>query len=123
MALSTITLSARLGDNFAKETVATSTKSVVSASSLTLFGVEINNSGNSADASYVKCFDKATGAVTVGTTDPELILVATAGATVTYMFDQGISFATGLVLACVTGAGTAGTGDPSSSVVVKLIYT
>ena len=121
MALTTLTLSTRLGSNFAKETSATATKSVIATSSITLFGVEIDNTANSA-ASYLKGYDNVTGSVTVGTNNPDLILPAAASTKITYMFDQGVAFGTGLVLACVTGAGTAGTSSPASAVIIKLVY-
>ena len=123
MALSTITLSARLGDSFAKETTTTSTKSVVSTTAVVIYMIEIDNLLNTSAPMYVKCWDAATGSITVGTTAPPMILFASAASKVTYAFDQGVSFGTGLVLACVDSAGTAGTTSPSNNVIVKLIYT
>ena len=121
MALSTKTLSTRFGAKFAKETAASSTKSVVATSASTLYSIEINNTANSVN-SFVKLYDNVTGSVTVGTTDPDVILKAQASTTVTYQFDQGIAFGTGIVLACLNSAGTAGESNPSSAVIVKMNY-
>ena len=121
MALSTKTLTTRFGTKFAKETDADNTKSVVATAASTLYSVEINNAANTAN-SFVKLYDNVTGSVTVGTTDPDVILKAQASAKVTYQFDQGIAFGTGMILACLTTAGTAGTTGPTSDVAVKLVY-
>jgi len=121
MALSTKTLTTRFGTKFAKETSASSTKSVVATAASTLYAIEINNTANSVN-SFVKLYDNVTGSVTVGTTDPDVILKAQASTKVTYQFDQGIAFGTGVILACLNSAGTAGTGSPGSAVIVKLNY-
>lgn len=121
MALSTKTLTTRFGTKFAKETSASSTKSVVATAASTLYAIEINNAANSSNV-FVKLYDNVTGSVTVGTTDPDVILKAQASTKVTYQFDQGIAFGTGVILACLTTAGTAGTSSPSSAVIVKLNY-
>ena len=121
MAISTITLSTRFGTTFAKETSASATKSVITTSSTTLYGIEFDNTNNSA-YSYIKLYDNVIGSVTVGTSSPDMVAAAAASTKVTYLFDQGVSFGTGLVLACVTGAGTAGTSSPASAVIIKLVY-
>ena len=123
MALSTVTLSTRFGSTFAKETSASSTKSVITASSATVYTVEINNTANTSVDTFVKFYDAATGSVTVGTTDPDMILKAPAGKTVAYQFALGVAFGTGIVMAALNSEGTAGTSNPSSAVVVKLVYT
>jgi|TARA_R110000824_G_scaffold115788_2_gene267000 hypothetical protein len=124
MALSTVTLSTRFGSTFAKETSATATKSVIKASSGTLYTVEINNTANTAANTFVKFYDNSTGSVTVGTTGPDVVLKAPGGKTVTYQFALGIAFGTGIVMAAVSTAGTAGTSsqNPASAVIVKVVY-
>jgi hypothetical protein len=122
MAFSTVTLSTRFGSKFAKETSATSTKVVVATVASTLYSVEINNTANTSVNSFVKLYDKATGSVTIGTTAPEVILKAPAATTVTYQFDLGVAFGTGIVMAALNSAGTAGTTSPGSAVIVKLVY-
>ena len=119
MALSTVSLSTRFGANFAKETSATSTASVISSSSVTVFVVEINNTANSVNT-YVQLFNHASP--TVGTTDPHVILKAPASQKVAYQFSVGIAFGTALSVVAVTNAGTAGTSNPSSAVIVKAVY-
>ena len=121
MALTTATLSTRFGAKFAKETSASSTKGAVATSAVNLKAIEIDNTANST-AVYAKCYDNAVGSVTVGTSAPDIIAFAPASTKLTYFFDQGVAFGTGLVLACVTNKGTAGTSNPASAVVIKLIY-
>jgi len=121
MALSKTVLPGRFGANFSTETVANNSASAIAASSSTLFSVQIDNTGNSAN-SFVKLYNLAAGSTTVGSDDPFVILKAQASRKVTYHFNQGIAFSAAIALACVTTAGTAGSSSPSASVPVKLVY-
>lgn len=96
------------------------TAEVVKASSAVLYAIEIDNSANTV-ASYAK-FWNATSA-TVGTTAPDMVLKVPAGESLTVMFPGGLTFGTGLTVACTTAGGTAGTGAPANDVSLELAYT
>ena len=92
----------------------------VTAGAATIYAVQINNSANASASSYVKFYNNA--APTVGTTAPDMILMAAGGATTNYAFPKGNAvFTTALSYACVTTAGTAGTTNPTSDVVVIMV--
>lgn len=121
MATSKSTIPVVFGANSATETVANNTAAAISTVSSTLYLVEINNTLNTVN-SFVKLYNVASGSVTVGTTDPYVILRVQASTKVTYHFDQGIAFGAAITLACVNSPGTAGTTSPTASVTVEFIY-
>ena len=119
MAASVTTQNNALGAKVVEDTAATATAVTnVIGSSGTLYYVEVDNTNNSA-ASYFKVYN-ATGP-TVGTTAPDLILRAPASTREYFVFPTGIAFATAISYACVTAAGTGGTGSPSSSVTIRML--
>ena len=103
------------------------TKDAVSAAASTLYQVYVDNSANASAASYVKLWDTASGSVTVGTTAPDEIIYVAGGARVTQTYltvaAGGKAFATAITAACVTTAGTTGTTNPTSNVIVSILYT
>ena len=84
----------------------------------TVYAVTIDNAANAAKE-FVKFYNVATP--TVGTTDPDMILMITASVARTFVFKTGNNFATALSFAAVTTGGTAGTTNPVSSVLVKIL--
>ena len=90
------------------------------ASSATIFLIEIDNSANGAEIEFVKFWNSA--GPTVGTTAPEMIIQIPGGAKRSMIFLDGLVFATGLEIAAVTTAGTAGTTSPTSSLIVKVVF-
>ncbi len=86
-------------------------------SSVTLDGVLINNTRNTHKV-YVKIYDNADPSV--GTTAPDCVLVADAGATVAYTFSFGIAFSN-FSFACVQEPGTSGATNPDNDVVVSCL--
>lgn len=86
-----------------------------------LFQVKIDNTANSAK-SYVKLYDAALAAVSVGTTEPDFILPVAASSTAEYSFFPGVFFDTGLNAACVTTAGKTGSSNPTNAVIVQFLY-
>ena len=100
----------------AKDIDLQSDKQSINAAATYLFQVTIDNSANSAK-SYVKLYDNALSLVSVGTTEPDFILPVAAESTAEYSFFPGVFFDTGLVAACVTTAGKAGSSNPSSSTI------
>ena len=84
----------------------------------TLYTVDVDNTANVA-AVYVKLYDSA--APTVGTTNPDVVLLLPAGERRQYVMPEGVAFATALSFACVTAGGTPGTVSPSSPVIVRIL--
>ena len=101
----------------AEDTEASSTPRKVKDAAGTLYSVSINNTGNT-NAVYVKLYDRATAAV--GTNDPVWIFECPGSSTRVYMTPTGSAFATKLWMACVTAAGTGGTGSPGSPVILQV---
>jgi hypothetical protein len=97
----------------------------VKGSSAIVYYVYIDNTLNGAP-SYVKLYNLAGGSVTVGTTVPDMVLIAPANARITQNFfttaSPGVVFGTALSAACTTAGGTAGSTSPGSSVIVTIAY-
>ena len=84
----------------------------------TVYGIDIDNVA--AATTYFKAWNAAVP--TVGTTAPDLIIGPLAASTRrTVVISGGLSFATALSFASVTTAGTAGTTNPASDVVVEIV--
>lgn len=94
---------------------------VITSSATDVFAVVIDNSLNTA-VSYLKCWD-TTGSITIGTTNPNMILKAEAGAKVQYSFDAGVPFSAGIKAAVLTSKGKAGTTAPSNDVTITFLAT
>jgi hypothetical protein len=107
------------------DTSITSAVDAIKASSALLYWVSIDNSANVA-SSYVKLYNLASGSVTVGTTAPDEIIYVPGSSVITKLFftgaNPGVTFGTALSAACVTTGGTAGTSNPSSSVILTAAY-
>ena len=84
-----------------------------------VYGVVIDNSLNTA-ASYLKLWNQ-TGAPTIGTDAPHVILKADAATKVQYNFDTGAYFGSGIMAAVVTTAGTAGATAPSGTMTISYL--
>ena len=118
MAASLTALGAILGNKLISDTsVGTTVQDNVITGGGYIYWVIIDNTNNSA-ASYLKFWD-ATGSVTLGTTDPVVILKAPASTKLQYSFPRGIAFGSGICYACTNSAGTAGTSAPSSAVSIR----
>jgi len=96
-------------------------KAAVKASSATIYAIDVDNSAN-ASPSYLKLYNAASGSVTVGTTTPDVIIMAPANTRIDIPIPAGLVFGTALTAACLTGAGTAGTTGPTSDVTVRIVY-
>lgn len=90
----------------------------VTGASTVIYMIHVDNTLNSA-ASYLKLYNAA--APTIGTTAPDIIVMAPAASVKTLYIPEGVTFATDLSFACVTTAGTAGTTSPTSDVAVTLV--
>jgi hypothetical protein len=121
MATTQITLGYPSNTNIFAETDLEATAKAVKASSATLYYIDIENAANAAP-SYVKLWNVASGGVTVGTTAPNMIVMAPGLAHIRVPIPGGIVFDTALTAACTVEPGTAGTTNPASSVIVQLVY-
>lgn len=84
----------------------------------TLYMVEIDNTANLADAVYCKIFDSA--APTLATSDPDLILKASAAKKITYALPEPLDF-TAISLAVVKEKANSGVTSPDNDVKVRLL--
>ena len=80
--------------------------------------IEIDNSANGA-ATYFKGYDN--GAPTVGTTDPDLVIMIPASVRRTVIFIDGFDFDSAFSFAGVTTGGTGGTTSPTSDAPAEVV--
>jgi len=120
MAVTTTPLSTSVGANIVTDLASNATsESDVRAGATTVFIVDVDNTANVA-VTYVKLYDSA--GPTIGTTAPDVVLRVTGSARKSFVLDMsGVAFTTGLSFASVTAGGTAGTSNPSSSVIVRIL--
>jgi len=120
-----ITQNDHLWDAEASDSSLANSPQLIVGSTQYVYQVEVDNTANTSAASYVKLYDdNGSSSVTVGTSVPMAIVPAPAATKVAITFPYGIGtkFTNGIVWACVTTPGTAGTTSPTSAVVCKLIY-
>jgi len=122
MATTNITLGFISGAKLFTETDLENTAISVQASSTTIYEIEIDNTANAAQDNYMKFWNTA-GAVTVGTTVPDMVIEVRQGVSRSIVIPSGLVYETGLAVACVTAGGTAGTTSPGSAVVARIVYT
>lgn|SRR5574341_1518525 len=84
----------------------------------TIYAITVDNSAVAA-TTFVKFYNNASP--TVGTTDPDMILMLPASSSRTFVFRNANNFATALSYAAVTTAGTAGTTNPTATVIMNIV--
>ena len=94
----------------------TATKNLTGTTAM-VYLVVLDNTANAA-ASYLKFYNNVNP--TVGTTDPDFIIMAPSTTKLTMHIPSGIAFSTALSIACVTAGGTAGVTNPTSSVLTYI---
>jgi len=104
-----------------KDTSSANSGVAVQASSTTIYEIEIDNTANAAEDNYVKFYNTA-GAVTVGTTVPDMVIEVRQGVSRTVVIPSGLVYETGVAVATVTTGGTGGTTSPGSAVIVRIVY-
>jgi len=111
---------AHLDTTVYEDLVADTTGELVVSGTPTLFGVEVDNTANSA-ISYFKIYDKATAPTDSDL--PTFILPVAAGGIFNFQPNMGLGkkFALGIGIRCVTSAGTGGTTSPTSDVKAKIL--
>lgn len=91
----------------------------------TIYAVEIDNTVTGNALAYVKLYNVAiavgTGAVTVGTTTPDAVLMAPSSTRRVWVFRNAMVFSAGLTIAGVTTGGTGGTTNPTTDVRVSVV--
>lgn len=119
MALSVSTQVSPVGSKLVVDTDAGATaNNAVTGASGTLYMVDIDNSGNSDNAAFLKIYDNASP--TIGTTAPDLVFKVLVNQRRSFVLPDGVSF-TNLSFACVTTGGTAGTTSPTNDVTVRMV--
>src|SRR5690348_2817588 len=110
MAITQLTVATPANEIFFNDSAMGATADAVKASSAVVYYVLVDNTANGAAASYVKLYNVASGSVTVGTTVPDEVIYAPAGAKVTVPYftgaNPGKTFGTALTAACLTTGGT-----------------
>src|SRR5712664_2619962 len=106
MATTQITLGYPTTTNLFQETAIGNAALTVKNAGGTIFTVEIDNTAN-ASIVYLKLYN-TNGAVVVGTTAPDDVILAPASLKFDTFIIGGKAFASGLQVACVTTGGTAG---------------
>jgi hypothetical protein len=121
MAFTLSTRAGNTGTDVIQDISATATKQGVYSSAKTLWAVYIDNTANASTTVYLKLWNVASGSVTVGTTEPSMVIPCAGGQKRQITVDQGIAFSTALVYACVTGAATSSTASPASAVQISIL--
>tara|TARA_R100000808_G_scaffold14243_1_gene33778 strand:+ start:3997 stop:4374 length:378 start_codon:yes stop_codon:yes gene_type:complete len=93
----------------------------ISTSPRNIDAVSIDNSANS-HISYLRIFNfDGSPAATLGSNSPDVILPVSASSSADFTFDPAVVFGTGIEIAVVQDAGTAGTTAPGNAVSVILL--
>jgi len=121
MAVSNVTLGYPSGAKLFQDTNNANSGVAVQASSTTIYEIEIDNTANAAQDNYVKFYNTA-GAVTVGTTVPDMVIEVRQGVSRTIVIPSGLVYEAGVAIATVTAGGTGGTTSPGSAVIVRIVY-
>ena len=87
------------------------------ATSGTIYSIDIDNSGLGA-TTFILLYDAKT--ITVGTTVPDMTLMAPANTRMVYNIPSGITFSTAISIAGCTAGGVGNTSDPGSSIPVRI---
>ena len=114
MAFQTVQAINALGNHIITDTSAGATRQIVSSGSSTVYAVYANNTTGA--KAYVKLYNNASP--TIGTTDPDAVLMFPANTARQYSFPEGMSFGTALTYACVTAGGTTGTSGANIPVTI-----
>lgn len=120
MAITTQSLGFASGTNVFTDTDSEGTVVVVKASSAVVHLITVDNSANGA-ATFLKIWNSA-GAVTIGTTVPDSIIMVPASVAISMAMPGGVTYGTGLQVACTTTAALGGVTNPTSSVILRVVY-
>ncbi len=121
MAVTSIVL-ADLAASLWLDTAQSNAAIAMTTASTVIYMIDIDNTMNGAEAEYVKIWNTA-GAVTVGTTVPDLVLPIAANVRRQLVYPEGLTLGTGVAVATVTTGGTGGTTAPGSAITVRIVFT
>jgi len=122
MATSTVVLANPIGGKVYKDTAASNSAVIAVASGTTVYHIEFDNTANSS-VTYLKIYEATS--VTLGTTEPSIILKAAASTKEYMSFPLGLALATGLgYVATTTASNSAGSpAAPSTACGLTVVYT
>lgn len=121
MAISTTALADAANSFLFTDSANGATIAGIKASSAVVYAIDVDNSANAAKT-YVKLYNVASSSVTVGTTDPAMVIPIPANERVPIPIPAGLTFSDALSVASVTAGGTAGATSPTSNVTVRIVY-
>ena len=102
-------------------TIDTGAVVTVSSTARNIHAVNITNTSNS-HISYLRIYNfDGSPAATLGSNSPDVILPVSASGSADFTFDPEVVFGTGIQVAVVREAGTAGTTAPANAVTVVLL--
>lgn len=81
---------------------------------------DVDNSNNSVVA-YAKFFNIGAAGVTVGTTEPTILMLVPPNVRQVLTVSSGVAFSTGLSFACVAGRATSNAVSPTNSVTIRVM--
>ena len=81
---------------------------------------DVDNSNNSS-AVYGKFFNIGADGVTVGTTEPAILMLVPANVRQVLTVSSGVVFTAGLSLACVAGKATSNAVSPTNNVTIRVM--
>lgn len=94
---------------------------VTGSTSGLIYAVDIDNTANAAGPVFVKIAD--TNNATVSSTKADLMFVAGAGKSVSYILPYGHAYSSGVSFWCTTNGADANTDAPTSAVKVRILCT
>ena len=121
MAISNVDLDTLSGLFLYISTDIINTKEAVKASSTVMYHLDLDNAANGA-VTYYKFWNVASGSVTVGTTDPDMVIHVPASTRIVIPIPAGLTYGTALTVAAVTTAGTGGVTAPTSDAILRILY-
>ena len=120
MAVTNTTITS-VGANLFSDTNNANVAVTIKGSSTTVTQWDIDNTANVAQ-SFCKIYNSA-GAITVGTTVPDEIIMVAASTRIQLVIPTGKIYGTGCQIATTTTAILAGATSPGSAVLIKAVYT
>ena len=89
-----------------------------------VYSIFVDNTANTSDVSVLKMYDNLVdGGIDVDATQVDYQFIIAAGVRRLLSFPTGLTIANGLSLRCVQSAALANTSDPSSNVIVTVVYS
>lgn len=124
MSVSTTSITSGSSSKLIVNTDTDETPDVGNGASCVIQQVKIDNTNNASALTYLRLYNlNSTTGLTIGSAQPNMVLVAAGGTVASYVFPQGITFNSGIVMAAVQEAGTAGATGPAAAVTTTILLT